>query len=310
MSLVLAAATVAALAAMTVAYAFVLRRWTPALRALAALVPLSQCLLLVFYTGLAFQDAFFEKALWAAAALTLLCLVADAVALPFFRRAQLREGEEERARAAKAFADASERSAMLLREEVREAVIVRDAMVGQLREAARLIALGDKGELHARLENLNAPLVDARRFCAHRAADALLSLKASAAVTEGVAFSVVADIPDNLVVADADMCAVLSNMIDNALRGAASAEGADRFVDVRARMGGSMLAIEVSNGFAPVRSPRSLLGGAHRKARGVGEHGWGLEILQDIAAKYQGVFETGPKDGAWVWTASCLLKAR
>lgn len=303
MSFAMAAAAVVALAAMAAFYGWMLRTWSRPLLLLAVAAPLSQCLLLAFYAALTFVDPFFKGGLGIVAALSLLCLLADGIALPFFRRAQTKELEEQRARAAVVFADASERSACLLREETREAAAVCGEMAMRLREAAQLASSGDREALKRRLGELGAPAALGAGFCANRVADALLALKEAAAAQASVAFSVDADIPDGLAVADADLCAALANMIDNALRGAAAARGPARFVSVRARLGRKMLAIEVENGIDVVADAS----GASRRRRVVGGHGWGLEILRDIAERYDGSFEAKAEGDRW--RATCMLRA-
>lgn len=307
MSPLCAGIVLAALLVMTAVYARALRSWPRLLRLLATAVPLSQCLLLLFYVGLTFHDPFFVNALWAAVGLAVVCLVADGMALPLFQRAQRKELEEQRAEAAAVYAAAAERSARQLESEVREAAALRDQMAAQLREMAVLVEQTPAEEARRHLEAAEARVGGSRRFCAHAVADALLALKAEAADRAGVRFTVSAAIPDETGVADIDLCAVLSNLIDNGLRAAAGASGDARFVEVRAQCQGSMLAVEVDNGFAPEAASAGRRPRTQGPSRGVHDHGWGLEILRDIAERYHGTFESAA-DGS-VWRASCLLVA-
>lgn len=305
MSLIAALAVALALLAMAAVYRWALRSWDIKMRALAVAAPFSQSLLLFFYAGLTFQDPFFTDALGVAVLLGAICLIADGVALPLFRRAQSKELEEQRAQVAAEYARAQECRARALEEEAREAAWVRERMAGQLCEASALLRSGASEAGVGCLEALGAPIA-VKRSCAHEAADALLALKDEAAARAGISFQVSAHIPDDLPISDADLCAVLSNMIDNALAAAAGVQGKRRFVRLRAHVAQGHLVIAVENGFAPPQEPTFRKRG--RRRRGLADHGWGLTILNDVAARHGGTFAT-EADGD-LWRASCTLRVR
>ena len=134
------------------------------------------------------------------------------------------------------------------------------------------------------------------RHCDHPVADALFAAKQKEAEQCGVAFSCAAGIPRELALGEAVLCAVLSNLLDNALRAAASAQGS---VAVRARTDRGFLVVRVENDAPPAPAPR--------RARAFEEHGWGLSIVESLARTHDGRLEITRSPGrfcATVWLAA------
>lgn len=167
------------------------------------------------------------------------------------------------------------------------------------------------------------------RLCAHPVVDALLKAKMAQAKERGAQLVVHAEVPANIGITDAELCAVISNLVDNALaaavqagaieavdyKRAASQGGAQRETDssagtvptvtVRMRTTQGYLVLAVENPCAPEQAaavgglrPRHLPLFPHHTRRAeaasdvaqLPEHGWGLSIVQDLAERREGSF--------------------
>lgn len=145
------------------------------------------------------------------------------------------------------------------------------------------------------------------RYCRNDVVDALLALKARRAGEEGVAFEVHADVPARVSISDVDLCALLSNMLDNGINGAVKAEGR-RFVRLDASVHGAMLVVRVVNSCSPKSGGAPSAKPGRQRRCAVDSHGWGLDILGALAERYDGSFESAAEGDQWV--ASLIVRCR
>lgn len=132
--------------------------------------------------------------------------------------------------------------------------------------------------------------------CENRAVDALLALKAAQAAERGASLRANAVVPGDLgVLTDAEACAVLANLVDNALEACGQGTVA---VDVRVAAGS--LAVRVENPVAATVGAREPAGAA------LPEHGWGQGIVREVARRHGGTFSAAP-DGDGRYVARVLI---
>lgn len=124
-----------------------------------------------------------------------------------------------------------------------------------------------------------------RRFCANETANVVLCAKAARAEELGLAADFSARIPAALPVADADLCALLGNALDNAMEAAAAAAPGGT-VTLRASAQKGLLMLRVENP-AAVPAPE---GGTAKPDKA--SHGLGLPSMREIAARYHGTLNT------------------
>ncbi len=153
------------------------------------------------------------------------------------------------------------------------------------------------------------------RLCAHPVVDALLKAKMVQARERGAQLTVHAEVPADIGITDAELCAIISNLVDNALAAAST-------VTVRMRVAQGYLVLAVQNSCSPEQAAAvGRLKARHlpfrpRRARNaevvageatpLPEHGWGLSIVQDLAERREGSFTIDQQDG--VLRADVVLK--
>ena len=88
------------------------------------------------------------------------------------------------------------------------------------------------------------------RYTENIAVNAILQDAESRAAAAGIEFEAAASVPRELGIPDADLCALLMNMLDNAVEAASALPvGAKRFIRVRIRLSGGFLAVSCVNSY-------------------------------------------------------------
>ena len=142
-------------------------------------------------------------------------------------------------------------------------------------------------ELQAPVQNLTATV-----WTGDGTADYLINSKAAAAESDGIRFQVQVEFPRRTNIRSVDLCAILGNLLDNAIEAARQVENPERrTVALTIRRIHQMLVIKVENSFAaaPVQENGEL---KTTKTEG-GLHGWGLKSAQTAAEKYDGMVQAG-----------------
>ena len=161
-------------------------------------------------------------------------------------------------------------------------------------EVAALHLLAQKGDLPAlerRLEQLEGELahLSTRNFSEHSAINAILQNAAYRAEEMGVDFHAQALVPGDLELDEGDLCALLLNMLDNALEAASKVEPPrEREVRCRLKLTQGFLAVWCQNTYT---GPLRLDGGGQplTSKEDADSHGFGLGQMRAVAAKYQGI---------------------
>ena len=125
--------------------------------------------------------------------------------------------------------------------------------------------------------------------------DYMINSKAVTAKERNVQYQVQVEFPRHTNLRSVDLCAVLGNLLDNALEAAGQVpEKEERFVQLTIRRINQMLIIKVENSFSnPIILQDGVLTTSKVKN---GLHGWGLKSAQTAAEKYDGTVQTSYKD--------------
>lgn len=120
--------------------------------------------------------------------------------------------------------------------------------------------------------------------------DAILAGKAATCRNAGITYNCTLDEIPDLSISALDISSVLSNLLDNAIEAATDSE--DPSIEVRIVVLNNYLIIYVKNSFSEHpqtdQSGRKLLS---LKRTNTALHGYGTQIIRDIADKYRGSFE-------------------
>lgn len=121
--------------------------------------------------------------------------------------------------------------------------------------------------------------------------DYLINSKAAVAAAEQIKFQAEVEFPRHTNLKSADLCAILGNLLDNALEAVRKVnEPEKKEVKLTIRRINQMLVIKVENFFS---EPLSVDNGSLKTTKTeAGLHGWGLKSAKTAAEKYDGMVKT------------------
>ena len=128
------------------------------------------------------------------------------------------------------------------------------------------------------------------RICENETANVVLTAKAEVMEREEITADLAVSLPRDLPVADADLCALLGNALDNAIEGTRG--GPRRQVTIRCRADKGLLMLRVTNSMGNPVKPDLSTTKADREA-----HGFGIPGMREIAERYGGLLDAGARDG-------------
>lgn len=151
-----------------------------------------------------------------------------------------------------------------------------------------LLEMGKNKELSDYLDNLEKDLdsIDIAIRTGNVGLDAILSSKVSIARKNNIDVNCTAKVPSELKITDVHLCAIVGNLMDNAIEACEKiTEGtAPRFIRIYIGLFKSQLYISVSN--ATCEKHRRRL--SELVTSKLGEHGFGLRRIDKLAEKYDG----------------------
>lgn len=151
-----------------------------------------------------------------------------------------------------------------------------------------MIAMNKPGELADYLDNLEKDLdsIDIAIRTGNVGLDAILSSKVSIARKNNIDVNCTAKVPEDMKISDVHLCAIVGNLMDNAIEACEKipAGTSPRFIRIYIGLFKSQLYISVSNATCE-KQRRSLTELVTCK---LGEHGFGLRRIDKLAEKYDG----------------------
>ncbi len=137
------------------------------------------------------------------------------------------------------------------------------------------------------------------RYCENNAVNLILSSFAEKAKQQGVDFSSEVNIPATLPLSDTELCALLSNGLENAVYAAAQIdEGAPRTVRINCQSHKDKLLIYISN---PYQGTVTMREGLPQSTQP--QHGFGTKSIRMIAEKHNGYCAFETKEGQFTLKA-------
>ena len=160
-----------------------------------------------------------------------------------------------------------------------------------------LALVGDDDKTREYLWSLNKDLteVDAVLKTGNIALDAILNSKLTHIKSKDIPVEAKANVPENLKISDADLCAVIGNLLDNAIEAVAALPKEEQFIRIYIGMLKSQLYISVINSSAG--SPRKR-GERYLSTKGEGR-GLGLMRIDGIVKKAGGTVNRKTEQGVF-----------
>ena len=183
----------------------------------------------------------------------------------------------------------------LRRSELQTAVYQHD-MRHHLNMIGGLLAADNTEQAQAYIRKVQADVesVTARRFCENETVNLLCSSFAQKAQRMGVQLHVDARVPREIAVRDTELCALLSNAVENALRAVAPLAPERRTVELYCGIRLNKLLIEVRN---PYDVPPVMRNGV--PISNEAGHGYGCRSIQTIAQQRGGLCQFRAEDGVF-----------
>lgn len=128
-----------------------------------------------------------------------------------------------------------------------------------------------------------------RRFCENELVNLLCSSFVSKAEHQNIHLLVEAKLPKNLSISGTELCSILSNGLENALRAVSTLEEASKYIELYCGMSANKLLIEIKNPYVGEVIMRDGLPISVREG-----HGYGCRSIRSIAEQHNGLcsFET------------------
>ena len=203
--------------------------------------------------------------------------------------AQLKQAEKELAALRR-----SESQSALYRHDMRHHLTVLNAFLaeGRSQQAQEYIS-----EVQSGIE-----AVTPKRFCGNELVNLLCSAFSDRAERLGVRLAVKADLPEVLSIPDTELCALLSNGLENALAAAGALDENRRWITCFCGIRASKLLIEIKNPCAGKIVMRDGLPASGREG-----HGYGCRSIQTITHACHGLCEFTAEDGIFTLRAAMPL---
>ncbi len=188
----------------------------------------------------------------------------------------------------------------------KQAAVYRHDMRHHLALIGGFIADGEieKAEKYIRFTQADIDAITPKRYCENNTINLILSYFEARAKNKGVVFSVDAQLPQVLSIPETELCALLSNGLDNAIE--ASAQVADeqfRKVIINCQSHKNNLLIHIENSFTGKVKMENGIPQSLREG-----HGFGVKSIAMIAEKYNGYCSFDAKDEIFIMRLVLPLK--
>ncbi len=155
-------------------------------------------------------------------------------------------------------------------------------------------------EAMAYLNELQAPVREMTDtvWTGDETVDYLINSKAAKAKENDIPYQIQVEFPRHTNIKNTDLCAILGNLLDNALEAAQQVPENDRrFVRLTIRRINQMLIIKVENSFAALPVPDNGTFQTSKTEKGL--HGWGLKSARTATEKYDGTLQASYADNTF-----------
>lgn len=154
------------------------------------------------------------------------------------------------------------------------------------------------------IENIQKPiqLLKKTSWTDNDVVDAVLNDKIQLMENQGIRYDIQAEFPYNTGIEDADICTILANLLDNAIKATAQLPEQTSPVGIRIQSIKKFVIIEIRNPSLEVEFTND---GMPKRTNKSAFHGWGLHNVAQAVEKYDGALQFNYKDG--IFAASAML---
>ena len=165
------------------------------------------------------------------------------------------------------------------------------------------MALGKYGEVNDYLRQLNDDLtqVDTTVKTGRVMIDAIMNGKMNIAAQNHIAVNAKAKIPEGTPLTDVDLCAIIGNLLDNAIEENKRLSLEERFIRIYIGQKNTQFYLAITNAAGKKRDRHRSLFPSAKGSR----HGLGLVRVESLVKKYGGLFSADSEDGGF--TAELLI---
>ena len=139
-----------------------------------------------------------------------------------------------------------------------------------------------------------------KRFCENEAVNLICSSFAEKASRMDIRLNIRAQLPQELPFSDTELCALLSNSLENALNAVSKLEAAEKWVELYCGIKQNKLLIETRNPYASSISMEDGLPVASQQG-----HGFGCRSIRAIVQQHHGLYTFSPEQG--IFTLQIVL---
>jgi len=178
---------------------------------------------------------------------------------------------------------------------------VRHDFGNQLQVIYQLLEDGDAGGdvrklLDESYENLHKNVL--KRYCENSVINAILVTKIKSANEKNIEIDCECTLPEEINIELLDLCSLFGNLLDNAIEAVEKIEsdsGKNRHIRFRSGLKAGFLLINISNPY--ITPPIIEKGRFVTSKRNKENHGYGIKLIEQIAAKYQGEVKIDTDNG-------------
>lgn len=156
--------------------------------------------------------------------------------------------------------------------------------------------------MHHLIQQLPVQLLKKTSWTDNDVVDAVLNDKIQLMENQGIHYDVQAEFPYNTGIEDADLCTILANLLDNAIK--ATKQLPEQTVPIKIHIQSikKFVIIEIRN---PSLEIEFATDGFPKRTNKSSFHGWGLHNVAQAVEKYDGALQFNYKNG--IFAASAML---
>ncbi len=182
--------------------------------------------------------------------------------------------------------DAAEAQLQLLQQAQHKTAVYQHDMRHHLNAIDAYLSAGEPGKAKTYIQKVRADIasITPTRFCENELVNLICSSFSQKAAESGITLSVDASLPLGLAISETELCSILSNGLENALRAASMAETSPRSISFFCTIRQNSLLLQITNPYS---------GAVHMQdglpVSSCSGHGYGCRSIRTIVERYHGL---------------------